>query len=525
MDRLYTMMIHPESHSKDEVILNRDFFLDMLSSSQYLQIFDPEYPLARLVLKVPPLASLYSKTGTLEVSLSKSIADSFNFKAFSKVCVQRVDAEDARVDFVELAFRRQFLQRGNMWRFKRAMFGRPVRIGENVAVDGIQAQIQELSQRGANMVSGVITEQTHFIFRSRSTRIIWLVQLSSEMWEYDQHGDLHIEKFFAKFADPLFDHWKALGASHSLTVIYFTRSLFLEDPNGSRSGPPVRQDASGVWFEDFFKVVIENSYDIDKIALLEVLKKEFWDFARGVNWNIDKYMNSVSGASDSSSPCPSVPSDASAGNVLEAINTTLNLLDKHYMDRDLLRTGNSIVMITAGTGIFRVDPILTLISKQRMMDSGVGLDLISLSQPPRHAVPLFQCVCGSYGLRDFYVTPPWVSVSFVDSYSGDSSASNNDHTYSSSTSGSAERASALGNIGLGFINAIEQIKKESRRGAAALPQKDYKWSGLDVERDGIGAARREPKAPEADTHHAFKRHQRFIQVSSILQHSVPVGDT
>jgi hypothetical protein len=35
---------------------------------------------------------------------------------------------------------------------------------------------------------GVISERTHFVFRSRSARIIWLVQISSEMWEYDQNG-------------------------------------------------------------------------------------------------------------------------------------------------------------------------------------------------------------------------------------------------------------------------------------------------------------------------------------------------
>ena len=39
---------------------------------------------------------------------------------------------------------------------------------------------------------------------------------------------------------------------------------------------------------------------------------------------------------------------------LEAINVTLNVLDKHYMDRDLTRTGNSIVMISAGAGVFEV---------------------------------------------------------------------------------------------------------------------------------------------------------------------------
>lgn len=42
------------------------------------------------------------------------------------------------------------------------------------------------------------------------------------------------------------------------------------------------------------------------------------------------------------------------GNFLEAINVCLNILDKHYMDRDLSRAGQSILMISAGCGVFKV---------------------------------------------------------------------------------------------------------------------------------------------------------------------------
>lgn len=110
----------------------------------------------------------------------------------------------------------------------------------------------------------------------------------------------------------------------------------------------------------------------------------------------------------------SIPSDAKNGNLLEAINTTLNVLDKHYMDRDLQRTGNSIVMISAGTGIFKVLPHISLITKQRMLDSGIGIDLISLSQPPLHYVPLFQVDCSSENDHDFYEIPHWIHVSYID---------------------------------------------------------------------------------------------------------------
>jgi hypothetical protein len=67
-----------------------------------------------------------------------------------------------------------------------------------------------------------------------------------------------------------------------------------------------------------------------------------------------------------------VPSTAAQGNILEAINTALNVMQLHYIDRDLHRCGNSVVIVSAGSGLFEVDKNLAGITKQRMMDNGIG---------------------------------------------------------------------------------------------------------------------------------------------------------
>lgn len=116
--------------------------------------------------------------------------------------MEHITEQEAELDFLELVFKRQYLQRGNMWRFKNQMFGRPVHLGDiiiplfqrmlfaiagqNIAINGMQAQIQELCVDTSSTSSGIITKKTKFVFRSRSSRIIWLVQISAEMWDFDR---------------------------------------------------------------------------------------------------------------------------------------------------------------------------------------------------------------------------------------------------------------------------------------------------------------------------------------------------
>jgi len=167
----------------------------------------------------------------------------------------------------------------------------------------------------------------------------------------------------------------------------------------------------------------------DKIALVKQLRDEFWNYPKTVGWNISNNNNNSSSSSGNNNnnynsnsnssnkmefPSGSVPSDAIHGNFLEAINTSLNILDKHYMDRDLQKTNNSIVMISASNGIFKVKHNLSQITKQRMLDNAFGLDFISLSRPIIETVPLFLVDSKSDGVQNFYEIPHWMRISYID---------------------------------------------------------------------------------------------------------------
>lgn len=111
--------------------------------------------------------------------------------------------------------------------------------------------------------------------------------------------------------------------------------------------------------------MIENETASHWEPLITKVKRAFIRYPYEVGWKL-------------TSDYSRLPSYAEQGNTLEAINTALNMLQLHYIDRDLYRSGNSVVVVTAGSGVFEVDKDLAEITKQRMMDNGIGEFLSSI---------------------------------------------------------------------------------------------------------------------------------------------------
>jgi len=88
--------------------------------------------------------------------------------------------------------------------------------------------------------------------------------------------------------------------------------------------------------------------------------------------------------------------------------------------------GNSIVIITPGNGVFEIEKNLAGITKQRMMDNGIGSDMLSLSLPPLHVAPFFlykeksvasgteEERTGFDEWKTYFEVPHWMNLSFVD---------------------------------------------------------------------------------------------------------------
>ena len=153
--------------------------------------------------------------------------------------------------------------------------------------------------------------------------------MSAEMWDYaspyeknnfGSRCEIYYDKFIS-FLHRLFKRWKTMDATHSLTVVFFSRTFIGSAPGINISGVDdgsVGRDIYGRKYEDHFRIIIENEVSTDWESLVVKFKEAFVQYPLGMGWNLK--------------PGSSMrrPSLASQGNVLEAINVTLNLLQYHY---------------------------------------------------------------------------------------------------------------------------------------------------------------------------------------------------
>lgn len=224
----------------------------------------------------------------------------------------------------------------------------------------IRCQVYELWSQGDRVACGVITDDTKVVFRSSTSMVYLFIQMSSEMWHFDIHGDLYFEKAVNGFLADLFAKWKKIGSNHEVTIVLFSRTFYTaksldEFPPTMREC--LQQDYKGRYYEDFYRVAIQNERNDDWSTILVQLRRLFTSYQSTVLRYHERAGVSIP---------PATNSTAAQGNFLEVLNISLNVFEKHYLDRSFDRTGQLSVVITPGVGVFEVDRELTNITKQRV---------------------------------------------------------------------------------------------------------------------------------------------------------------
>lgn len=309
---------------------------------------------------------------------------------------------------VELTFRDQYLARADMWRMTvNELTERTIYKGESVLFMGtIKAQVTAVFVEGQRVHSAFFSRHTRPIFRSESARYVLFIQMAREMWDFDSDGsgETMFNKVVNGFLPALFKKWVLLKVRHLVTIVLFARVEYdsgLSDDisSGFLTDYYTGSQPSGLKrpYKDFYRVVVNEMASVEWATILKQLKKEFNVFRRDISLhhhrpdaNFLSIAKDAKGEHIAPNRVKAISSLAMYGNLIEAVNLAASQYAHDYIDRDLLRTGISIVVISPGPGVFEVDYEALRRTTESLVGNGIGIDLICVPKIPLHSVPLFK---------------------------------------------------------------------------------------------------------------------------------------
>ncbi|KAJ2988588.1 hypothetical protein NUW58_g3891 [Xylaria curta] len=354
---------------------------------------------------------LKARMPTVELYVAKHVGDAFNMRKGTQAVLTPVDGSSPAVEasHVELSFKDMYMSRSDMWKLAIAdLADRTVYKGQVIYFLGtIKATVTTVFVGGRRVQSAFFGRQTRPIFRSESARYMLFIQMAREMWEFDSDGsgEIMFYKVVNGFLPALFKKWAMLQVKHLISIVLFARVEYDAGLTTDLANTALHDNyytgfqTSGKKrpYKDFYRVVVSEISSGEWTKILDQLKKEFNVFRRDINIHHREAMSeAMEIPEDSTTKSASIskikaePSAAMYGNFLEAINLASSIYASDYVDRDLLRTGISIVLISPGPGVFEVEYESLRRTTEALVGNGIGIDLICIPNSPLHSVPLFR---------------------------------------------------------------------------------------------------------------------------------------
>ncbi|GAB1318993.1 vacuolar membrane-associated protein iml1 [Madurella fahalii] len=436
VERRWTVTVN-ESFAREEVLLNFDLIGDDIKSGSLVAIdvlkADAEKPPQNshhkhhlpdrkdvspgvgherryiCVAKGMP-KDLKARYPMVEVYVAKHIADAFGMRKGTQVTLTPIDANNPAVEasHLELCFKDQYLSRSDMWRMAVGELSeRTVYKGQMVLFMGtVKAQVTAVYVDRRKVQSAFFGRDTKPIFRSESARYVLFIQMAREMWDFDSDGsgEIMFNKVVNGFLPALFKKWAAMKVKHLVTIVLFARVEYDTGICTELASASVHDDYyTGVQtsgdrrpYKDFYRVVVSEMGSGEWTKILHQLKREFNYFRKDISTYHQKAMGQPLTSEDPTdrevlmNRIKAEASRAVHGNFLEAINMASSLYAHDYIDRDLTRTGVSVVVISPSPGVFEVDYDALLRTTEALVGNGIGIDLICIPKIPLHSVPLFR---------------------------------------------------------------------------------------------------------------------------------------
>ncbi|KAK5092657.1 vacuolar membrane-associated protein iml1 [Exophiala xenobiotica] len=348
-----------------------------------------------------------SKQHNFELSVNKQIALAFDFSSPSRAVIGRADKQQWRSSHAEICFRDAYLSRADMWRFTtQELVGKTIHAGQKLSfLHSLKATVRSIHVDGRHARVAYFDSTTVPVFRSEAARYVIFIQMSREMWDFDSdgNGEILFNRVVNGFLPELFKRWSNMEVRHLVSIVMFgrleyRRSDIIEGQGvlsvGLATQSPSSADRRPIDHQDFYRVVVTDMASAQWTTILDELKRDFRTFLRDVLLFKTPDTSSQPTVHEDQEGQPSRItgrlSGALQGNILEAINLAASQFSDDYIDRDLIRTGISTVVITAGSGVFDVDRDLLKLTSETLTNNGIGIDIVCLSRMPLHSVPLFR---------------------------------------------------------------------------------------------------------------------------------------
>ncbi|RVD86577.1 uncharacterized protein DFL_004845 [Arthrobotrys flagrans] len=226
-----------------------------------------------------------------QVSVAQHVATKFKLLPRTNVKLTIVDKVMHEASHVEIFFRDQYLARSDMWRLAaNELAGKCLYSSRRINfVGAIKAQIHGIWIRGQKVQSAYFSSKTRPIFRSSSARFVLFVQMSKEMWHFENEGkgEILFNKMVNGFLPELFKRWKRLNARHLVSIVLFTRIVYDGDVKigvmeAGDEHTAMTAFRKPLQYRDFFRVVVTHRESEDWTIILHQLKKEFAVFLKDI---------------------------------------------------------------------------------------------------------------------------------------------------------------------------------------------------------------------------------------------------